>query len=369
MTPIKIGFVLCSNSCNPLPSTRISVLNMIPFLVAAGFDPHIVFEPESGLQKPELPGLTERMLAEGFEIVFFQKVSGSHVETVVRQLCNAGIRTVFGVCDIVDPAMAQATHATVAVTNYLKGLYPAPLQPKIHVVHDGIENPSACKTEWHSNAGSPKRPLRAVLVTSASLTRLPVIATPPPWLQVLIVGDYPPTSHYVRRMKEVRWTMLDQRREERVDYLGFLFDRRIRRVSWDSVGVYQHIAEADIGIIPVDMDSDQQVPGSVPNWMVKSENRMTMKMSVGLPVIASPIPSYKPVVEQGVNGYLAQSRGDWLSYLEELRDPALRRQIGQRARAAVSDRYSMSEQARLLINVFRGLLQPNAADSIRLPGR
>lgn len=368
MTPTKIGFVLCSNSRNPLPSTRISVLNMIPFLRTAGFDPHIVFEPESGLQKPELPGLAERLMAEEFEIVFFQKVCGSDVEAVVDRLYNAGIKTVFGVCDMVDAAMAQATDATVAVTNYLRSLYPASLQPKIHVVHDGIENPSACKTEWPPNEGSPKRPLRAVLVTSSSLTRLPVIETPPPWLQVLIVGDYPPTSHYARRMKEVRWTMLDQRREERVDYLGFLFDRRIRRVPWDSVGVYRHIAQADIGIIPVDMHSEQPVPGSVPNWMVKSENRMTMKMSMALPVIASPVPSYEPVVEHGVNGFLAQSRGEWLSHLDALRDPALRRQVGQRARAAVCDRYSMREQARLLVDVFHGLLQPDAS-SMRPPSR
>lgn len=369
MTPIKIGFVLSSNSRNPLPSTRISVLNMIPFLRAAGFDPHIVFEPESGMQQPELPGLAERLVAQQFEIVLFQKVCGPHVETVAHRLRNAGIKTVFGVCDIVDAAMAQATDATVTVTSYLRSLYPAPLHPKIHVVHDGIENPAACKTEWSANEGSPKRPLRAVLVTSASLTRLPVIETPPPWLQVVIVGDYPPTSHYVRRMKEVRWTILDQRRKERVDYLGFLFDRRIRCLPWDSVGVYRHIAEADIGIIPVDMHSEQPVPGSVPNWMVKSENRMTMKMSMALPVIASPVPSYEPVVEHGVNGFLAQSRGEWFSHLDALRDPALRRQVGQRARAAVCDRYSMGEQARRLIDVFRGLLQPDATGSIQQPSR
>src|SRR5437870_4093220 len=36
MTPVKIGFVLLSNSRNPLPSTRIAALNMVPFLRAAG---------------------------------------------------------------------------------------------------------------------------------------------------------------------------------------------------------------------------------------------------------------------------------------------------------------------------------------------
>ena len=35
-TPIKVGFVLLSNSRNPLPSTRIAGLNMFPFLPLDG---------------------------------------------------------------------------------------------------------------------------------------------------------------------------------------------------------------------------------------------------------------------------------------------------------------------------------------------
>src|SRR4051812_21128298 len=61
MTPVKIGFVLLSSSREPLPSTRIAVLNMIPFLRQARFEPHIVYEPESGTEQPELSGLARRL--------------------------------------------------------------------------------------------------------------------------------------------------------------------------------------------------------------------------------------------------------------------------------------------------------------------
>ena len=57
MTPVKIGFVLLSNSQHPIPSTRIAVLNMLPFLRAANFDPHIVFEPEYGTENPDVTDL------------------------------------------------------------------------------------------------------------------------------------------------------------------------------------------------------------------------------------------------------------------------------------------------------------------------
>jgi hypothetical protein len=360
MNSIKIGFVLLSNSRNPLPSTRIAVLNMIPFLRDAGFDPHIVFEPETGTEHPDLPDLAQRLSDAGFRIVFFQKVHGPSVLELVRKLSTKEIATVFGVCDIVDAEMAKTTDATVVVTEYLKDQYPSALHAKIHVVHDGIENPSACKTDWGLNRGSSDRPLRAVLVTSSNLVRLPVIGKTPPWLQVNIVGPYPPKSHRLRRMKEVRWTLLGQRRDERLSYLDFLMDHGIRREAWDPAGVYQHMQAADIGIIPVDPIGGSQATRTVPSWMVKSENRLTMKMSIGLPVVASPVPAYQAVLEQGRNGFLAASTNDWFDCLEALRNPVLRRQMGERARESVRDRFSLVAQAQGLVRVLRGL-QPSSA--------
>ncbi|WP_280154018.1 glycosyltransferase [Piscinibacter sp. XHJ-5] len=368
MTSTKIGFVLPSPSDHPLPSTRIAVLNMLPFLRAAGFDPQIVFEPPVSNARPELPGLAQRLASEGFGIVVFQKVHGASAEATARALRAAGIKTVFGVCDVVDAAMVQATDATVAVTDYLRSLYPPSLQHKIHVVHDGIENPEICKTDWGTHKADRQRPLRAVLVTSMSLAHLPVISRPPDWLEVCIVGDYPRPSQLLQRMREVRWKILSQRRDERLDYLGFLTDRRIRRVAWDPVGVYSHLREADVGIIPVDHEPSASGVVDVPSWMVKSENRLTLKMSIGLPVVASPIPSYEAVIEQGVNGFLARSPAEWWDRLDALRDPALRQRIGERARRSVQARYSMNEQARRLLAVLHDLVHGRSAPVAMEPG-
>jgi Glycosyl transferases group 1 len=364
MSSIKIGFVLLSNSRNPLPSTRIAVLNMLPFLRDAGFDPHIVFEPETGTEQPDLPDMAQHLSDAGFQIIFFQKVRGPRVLELVRKLSEREIATVFGVCDVVDAEMAEATDTTVVVTEFLKGHYPAALHSKIHVVHDGIENPSARKTDWGLNRGTSDRPVRAVLVTSSNLVRLPVIGKAPPWLQVSIVGPYAPRSNRLRRMKEIRWTLLEQRRGDRRGYLEFLMDQSIRRVAWDPVAVYQHMQDADIGIIPVDPIGAPQATSLLPNWMVKSENRLTMKMSIGLPVVASPVPAYQAVLEQGRNGFLATSPTDWLECLEALRDPVLRRQVGERARESVCERFSMAAQAHGLVRVLSGLQRASVGSSV-----
>jgi glycosyltransferase involved in cell wall biosynthesis len=81
-----------------------------------------------------------------------------------------------------------------------------------------------------------------------------------------------------------------------------------------------------------------------------------MKMCIGLPVIATPIPSYEPVIEQGCNGFLASSVDDWFAYLEELRDPARRQTMGAHARKSVLKQYSKEEQARHLTDVLHELV-------------
>lgn len=352
----RIGFVLLSHSSDPQPSTRVSVLNMLPFLRDAGFETRILHEPQAETETPDVGALDARELARRFDIVYFQKVHGPSVVRLVNELSALGVRTVYGMCDLVEPTMADATDATIVVTDYLKSLHPPALQPKIHVVHDGIENPAAHKTRVEDHRGSRGRPLRAVLVASASLAALPVIGTPPPWLQVSIVGRYPQRGEHRRRLRQIRWEFERRHNGQRLAYLSFLFDRRIERIAWDPVGVYQQMLRADIGIIPVDTGSGEgEFPP--PAWKVKSENRLTLKMALGLPVVATPIPSYEPVVVPGENAFFARDRGEWLDHLEALRDPALREAVGRRARASVLHPYSKEVQAQGLIEVLRPLLR------------
>ena len=79
------------------------------------------------------------------------------------------------------------------------------------------------------------------------------------------------------------------------------------------------------------------------------------QVAVGLPVVATPIPSYEPVITHGVNGLFAGSAAEWKSQLEALRDPLLRSSLGEQARRSVVERYSMKDQARLLTAVLRDL--------------
>jgi hypothetical protein len=305
------------------------------------------------MESPVLPDMVVRARRQQVQVVIFQKVRGASVLEQAHRLAAAGIKTIYAVCDLVDAEMARATDCTIVVTEYLKSHYPQGLRSKIHVVHDGIEHPEVVKTERKQHCGSPAHPLHAVLVTSLELDRLPVLKRAPDWLRITIVGRYPPEAHRWQRFRRMRWALAQRPNlYERLAFLRFLADRGIRRVAWDPVGVYKMLLSADLAIIPV--DHARQVGDDLPpqGWQLKSENRLTLKMSIGLPVIATPIPSYQPVIEQGTNGFLAACRTDWLEYLERLRDPAVRTAVGERARASVIGRYSKEEQARRLISVI-----------------
>jgi glycosyltransferase involved in cell wall biosynthesis len=352
---MKLGFVLLSSSAKPQPSTRIAVLNMLPYLREAGIHAELVYDPKQESETPNLEGLAKRLIAECFDVVYFQKVRGASVKHCVQELSNAGIRTVYGVCDLVDAAMADLVDRTLVVTQFLKSLYPVHQQQKIRVVHDGIEHPEIEKTNW-SLADSGKGRLRAVLVTSANLTRLPIMNMPPAWLDVTIIGKYAAADAWSQRLREAKWAfaaMKDWR--ARAAYIRFLAQQRIQTVKWQRETVYSAMQSADIGIIPIESDPATVEGTTVPIWQVKSENRLTLKMAIGLPVIATPIPAYEAVVESGRNAFLANSRADWIKCLQNLRDPDARREMGQAARASVINRYSMKEQARLLIDAIQSL--------------
>ncbi len=88
---VRVGFVLCSSATNPIPSTRVAVLNMLPFLRAAGMEPVILFEPPEPTETPNLTGVAKRCFETGCGVVVFQNVHGASTLGLVQQLVHQHI--------------------------------------------------------------------------------------------------------------------------------------------------------------------------------------------------------------------------------------------------------------------------------------
>ena len=348
----KISFIVASPLAAPLASTRISVMNMLPYLQNAGWEIDVVYEPPAPVEEPDLSGLANIILGNGSSVAYFQKVHGPSVLTEAGAVAEKGIKTVYGVCDYVDNAMAAAFHRTIVMTDFLKSLYDRNLWKKIYVVHDGIERPDLIKDHYEQTTSR----LRVVTVNSKTLSRLPVIGTPPGYIDACVVGNYAYMAKGVSHAKELWWTLGSSAvLGDKIAAAHWYFRRRFRKVHWRLESVYSELLSADVGIIPVEPEG-APVPGlRVPWWMVSSENRLTLMMAIGLPVIASPVPAYLPVIENGRNGFIAKDKREWKKCLQELRDTRLRETIGQAARASVILEYSKERQAEKLIRALESM--------------
>ena len=344
MNTTKVGFALLTSSKNPAPSTRIACLNLFPHLAGLGLEPVVVFDQPEAKAEPDMDGVAERAAAQGCKVVVFQKIHGASVLRCITRLRELGIRSIYCVCDFVDNEQAAAVDRTIVVTDFLRSLYAPALQQRIDVVHDGIERPALMKPAPAKFASGR---LRAVLVTSHEIYTLPVIGLPPrPW-NVEVVGQF--SADPTHRRQALRWAVMREARfAARCATLLAALHPRLERTPWHHERVYEAMLRADIGVIPVDAAERRLQPTApVPSWQLKSENRLTLKMALGLPVIATPIPSYEPVLQHGVNGFFASTSDDWGRCFGLLRDPALRVEMGQEARQSVLARFSVERQAAL----------------------
>ena len=64
----------------------------------------------------------------------------------------------------------------------------------------------------------------------------------------------------------------------------------------------------------------------------KSALRAIECAALGVPIVVSDVPAYRGWVEQGVTGFLARNRQEWLGAMLTLRDPAARLEMGAAAR-------------------------------------
>lgn len=122
--------------------------------------------------------------------------------------------------------------------------------------------------------------------------------------------------------------------------IGFNFPGH-RVEYWTPYTWMSHAAESSVALCCHD----------VSKFPAKGNVKATNPMSIGLPVIAVSMESYKEAVVDGYNGFVVESHrstGDhqsWVDYLNILKDPGLRSLMGLRARQTALSKYSTNNIA------------------------
>jgi glycosyltransferase involved in cell wall biosynthesis len=107
-------------------------------------------------------------------------------------------------------------------------------------------------------------------------------------------------------------------------------------IPWDFTQEIPQLQECQIGIVPV-------TPNEWAPW--KFFFKLIQFMSLGLPVVATPVGSNLEIIQDGVNGFLADTDDQWCERLLTLIDnPSLRRSMGQAARQTAEMYFSLSKQ-------------------------
>jgi len=112
---------------------------------------------------------------------------------------------------------------------------------------------------------------------------------------------------------------------------------------------YEHLPEAianvDIGVSPLRDSLWSRCKGAI---------KALEYMSMGIPVVASPVGEHNYIIRNGQNGFLANSNDDWFSKIEALiKDSRMRHGIGANARQTVVERYSLSAVSRRFADLAR----------------
>ncbi len=106
----------------------------------------------------------------------------------------------------------------------------------------------------------------------------------------------------------------------------------MKAIPWTESTEAASLSSFDIGIMPL---TDE------PFERGKCGYKLIQYMACGLPVVASPVGVNRQIVEHGVNGFLAETQGQWEEALQTLlTDADLRQRMGQAGRRKVEQQYS-----------------------------
>jgi glycosyltransferase involved in cell wall biosynthesis len=115
-------------------------------------------------------------------------------------------------------------------------------------------------------------------------------------------------------------------------------------IEWKEATEIADLLQFNIGVMPLD---DTEISKG------KSGFKLIQFLSLGIPVVASPIGVNKQIVDENINGYLCQSEDEWIKAFEKLlSDATLRQQMGLSGRKKIEENYSVIANKNNFLSLF-----------------
>lgn len=121
--------------------------------------------------------------------------------------------------------------------------------------------------------------------------------------------------------------------------------------QWSPDTEVSDLQEGEIGLLPLN-----DLPWNKWKFFYKT----VQYMAIGIPVVARRMGSNAEIIEDGVNGFLVETKQEWFDRLSQLiGDSSLRKEMGKAARATVEAKYSIKSQMPRLVDIFENVVASN----------
>jgi len=300
-----------------MPSSRIRVLNLLPWLDRNGVDCSVVFFPRHMRQRWFLYGKLRH-----FDIVYLQKRLLSPVDSFLLRRCSRTL--IFDFDDAIyfrhdshpDP-ISRARYVKfkflirrcdyVVAGNRILAAYASQFNRRVTVI------PSSVKTEnIPLKNHNPRERARVIgwIGTGRNLSHLKLIESA---LQRL-------AKRHPFELKVIS------------DRPLFMEGVKVSFVPWRLATQEEEVASLDIGLMP--LPSSRYAEG-------KCAYKALQYMAAQVPPVCSDVGINAEVIQDGKEGFVVKSTGDFYQALEVLiTDGKLRKEMGERAREKVRQSYS-----------------------------
>jgi glycosyltransferase involved in cell wall biosynthesis len=127
----------------------------------------------------------------------------------------------------------------------------------------------------------------------------------------------------------------------------------VEAMPWRSATEVSDLAQIDMGIMPLPDES----------W---SRGKCGLKalqyMALGIPTVCSPVGVNSEIIQDGVNGFLADTEDEWVEKLKRLlHDKDLRARLGAAGRKTVETKYSATVQAPRVYEILHSVVAKSGA--------
>jgi glycosyltransferase involved in cell wall biosynthesis len=127
----------------------------------------------------------------------------------------------------------------------------------------------------------------------------------------------------------------------------------IRGEPWNAATEVRDLSDIDIGVMP--LPDDEWARG-------KCGLKGLQYMALEIPTVMSPVGVNTEIIEDGVNGFLADGQDEWFAKLSTLiESESLRRELGSASRQTVESRYSVRSQQDRYLSLLSGVVANGSA--------